>query len=246
MKQSWIFRFTFFLILSIPMIHAQAEQKKQEKPAPAMNSAMAFTSFQILGARNYMKRVRWTDETIDSHFKEKNSPWNQCVKAALLGGEDRLLKTADVLVETFNMRENLSFKGLDQASLHQRLLSIQQLLQSYDCFLAIPETAQIDPNVVSNVRDSLNEFTAWFFEETPGEINPADLILLQTARLYAVLLTNSTELIEKCVLGAEDGPGLEAMLKKSQFGEGMDTDDYCGLLYPCLFQSFTGNERAEE
>ncbi len=210
--------FVTFLLLTIcftPFLPA----KKQETTSGihALDAPPhAFTTNHIRRVRETAKRVGWTDLTIDNQIVESEiqevQAWNQCVKAAILGGTETIQKTSFSFIKTTeNHLLNATFSPANTFL----------LLQTYDCLHAIPEYSQIPEDLQKRLRSNIRDLTQILFEELIG--NPAlqKNILYRSNCLYAGMINGTSEQISLALDGNQTIQPLKHILRTQFTNEGL-------------------------
>ncbi len=213
-------RFQLFLCLlvcgfiSAGMAQNSAASSTQIKPPP-----YAFDAGHISAVREQVKRVRWTDQTITQSISSNyfNPIRTETVKAALLGGKDRVSQAF--------MDVNTALSTSPEA---HRAHEWFQTLQTYDCLWALPETVTFEFPAKNEAQELLKSYANTLYQIVPDQDNPIEIAIHQAACIYAGLLTSDHEKVQLYLHGNEDTKPFWKVLSEASPSEGIVYRDLPG------------------
>ena len=216
--KTWKWILFLLLLAAVPLSYPA--QNAADKIITAPLRSLTFHPLNVLQARESIKRAGWEENVIDAHYSSKPSEaeqtWILAVKAALLGGEERLQKA----LKSWQTQVENQSKSTAQLSPDNSFL----LLQTCDCLLVTPEVRSATGNYLNEIKKTKKQLTQHILEnkDSAGEKPAAgNDLLLESLRLYASLMSDSVGEGLSSAITENYGQKLLASARNQIAGEGL-------------------------
>ncbi len=207
-----IFSSFMYLFFSTQFVFS-AEETIQTGLQP--NPPFAVSKMHIKEVRELVSRVGWSESILVAQLAEsvtlEGNIWNLLVKAAILGGRERTETVINELNHHLNQNTAVVSDHHEPAML---------LFQTYDYIMALPEITLFETDLINDLKKNLIKYSEPVLDASTDTLSEAEVIHLQTAQLYAGMLTSATEQVNQLLSGNETIPSLKQNLLKAMTNEG--------------------------
>ncbi|MBN2330132.1 MAG: hypothetical protein JXR73_23535 [Candidatus Omnitrophica bacterium] len=176
---------------------------------------LTYDKEQVRQARDQVKRVGWSEATIDAQMSASNQSegelWALCLKAALFGEKARLERAVAALENSVGASDS----NLDA----ETWMTVYPGLKAYDCLAACPEWDELDSPRKDGLREQLHARVLRFWDRR--KTSEQNALYFSSFCLYAGLLAGATEYVGEALYGDHDEPGFEEIVARSVSPEGL-------------------------